>query len=71
MRGMLLSAVVFVPALGGLLIALPVIMWQIWKFVVPALKANEKRYAIPFIVSAPPGLQNVVTLPLFGLQPLA
>jgi len=27
--------------------------------------------AIPFIVSAPPGLQNVVTLPLFGLQPLA
>jgi sec-independent protein translocase protein TatC len=37
---------------GGLLIALPVIMWQIWKFVVPALKANEKRYAIPFIVSS-------------------
>ncbi|HEX4440559.1 MAG TPA: dihydrodipicolinate reductase [Thermoanaerobaculia bacterium] len=27
--------------------------------------------AIPFIVSAPPGLQNVVTIPLFGLQPLA
>jgi sec-independent protein translocase protein TatC len=37
---------------GGLLIALPVIMWQIWKFVVPALKANEKRYAIPFIASS-------------------
>ena len=27
--------------------------------------------AIPFIVSARPGLHNVVTLPLFGLQPLA
>jgi len=26
--------------------------------------------AVPFIVSAPAGLQNVVTLPLFGLQPL-
>jgi len=26
--------------------------------------------AIPFIVSAAPGLHNVVTLPLFGLQPL-
>ena len=26
--------------------------------------------AVPFIVSAPPGLKNVVTLPLFGLQPL-
>jgi sec-independent protein translocase protein TatC len=37
---------------GGLLIALPVIMWQIWRFVVPALKSNEKRYAVPFIVSS-------------------
>jgi len=36
---------------GGLVIAIPVIMWQIWKFVVPALKANEKKYAIPFITS--------------------
>ena len=26
--------------------------------------------AIPFIVSAAPGLHNVVTLPLFGLRPL-
>jgi hypothetical protein len=26
--------------------------------------------AIPFIVTAPPGLHNVVTLPLFGLRPL-
>jgi sec-independent protein translocase protein TatC len=37
---------------GGLLIALPVIMWQVWRFIVPALKSNEKRYAIPFIVSS-------------------
>jgi 4-hydroxy-tetrahydrodipicolinate reductase len=27
--------------------------------------------AIPFVVAAPPGLHNVVTLPLFGLRPLA
>ncbi len=26
--------------------------------------------AVPFIASAPPGLRNVVTLPLFGLMPL-
>jgi sec-independent protein translocase protein TatC len=37
---------------GGLILALPVVLWQIWKFVVPALHAKEKRYAIPFIVSA-------------------
>lgn len=37
---------------GGIIIALPVILWQIWRFVVPALNAKEKRYAIPFIVSS-------------------
>lgn len=36
---------------GGIVIALPVILWQIWRFVVPALHAKEKKYAIPFILS--------------------
>jgi sec-independent protein translocase protein TatC len=47
-----LSTRIRIAMYGGLLIALPVIMWQIWRFVVPALKSNEKRYAIPFIVSS-------------------
>jgi sec-independent protein translocase protein TatC len=47
-----LSTRVRIAMYGGLLIALPVIMWQIWRFVVPALKANEKRYAVPFIASS-------------------
>ncbi len=37
---------------GGVIIALPVILWQIWRFVVPALHAKEKKYAVPFILSA-------------------
>lgn len=37
---------------GGIILALPVILWQIWRFVVPALHAKEKKYAIPFILSA-------------------
>jgi len=37
---------------GGIVIALPVILWQAWKFVVPALHAKEKRYAVPFVTSA-------------------
>lgn len=37
---------------GGVLLALPVILWQIWRFVVPALHSREKRYAIPFVVSS-------------------
>jgi sec-independent protein translocase protein TatC len=37
---------------GGIILALPVIMWQVWRFVVPALHAKEKKYAIPFITSS-------------------
>ncbi len=37
---------------GGIILALPVIMWQLWRFIVPALHAKEKRYAIPFILSS-------------------
>jgi sec-independent protein translocase protein TatC len=36
---------------GGLLLASPVILFQLWRFVTPGLKANEKRYAIPFVVA--------------------
>jgi len=44
---------------GGVILAFPVIMWQIWRFVVPALHAKEKKYAIPFITS-------IITLFLLG-----
>jgi sec-independent protein translocase protein TatC len=37
---------------GGIILALPVLLWQIWKFVVPALHKSEKRYAIGFVASS-------------------
>jgi len=37
---------------GGLVLALPVIIWQIWRFIVPALSRKEKNYAVPFITSS-------------------
>jgi sec-independent protein translocase protein TatC len=37
-------------ALVGLFLALPMILWQVWLFVAPGLYANEKRFAIPFVV---------------------
>lgn len=40
-----------VAALVGLIIALPALLWQAWSFVAPGLYANEKRLAIPFVVS--------------------
>lgn len=36
----------------GIAIAMPVIVWQVWRFVTPALHPHEKKYAIPFTVSA-------------------
>jgi sec-independent protein translocase protein TatC len=37
---------------GGLVLASPVILFQVWRFVTPGLKASERRYAIPFVLSA-------------------
>jgi len=37
---------------GGIAIAMPVILWQLWRFVTPGLYPHEKKYAIPFLVSA-------------------
>lgn len=46
------SARMRVCAYGGLILALPVVLWQIWRFVVPALSKKEKHYAGPFITSS-------------------
>jgi sec-independent protein translocase protein TatC len=37
---------------GGLAIAMPLVLWQIWRFVSPGLYDREKRYALPFVLSA-------------------
>jgi sec-independent protein translocase protein TatC len=37
-----------VSAYGGIVIALPVLFYELWRFVTPGLKANERRYALPF-----------------------
>ena len=39
-------------AYAGIAFAMPVLLWQLWRFVSPGLYANEKRYAIPFVLSA-------------------
>jgi sec-independent protein translocase protein TatC len=37
---------------GGLILAMPVILWQVWRFIVPALHPREKKMAVPFIFSS-------------------
>jgi sec-independent protein translocase protein TatC len=38
--------------LGGFVMALPVILYQLWAFVAPGLYSREKKLAIPFVVSS-------------------
>ena len=38
--------------LAGFVLALPVIFWQIWRFVAPGLYPNEKNALIPFVIAS-------------------
>ncbi|HVM12218.1 MAG TPA: twin-arginine translocase subunit TatC [Actinomycetota bacterium] len=35
---------------SGLLLALPVVLWQVWRFVTPALTKRQRRLGIAFVV---------------------
>jgi len=47
-----------IAAYGGLVLASPVLLWELWRFITPGLHPKEKKYAIPFIVAS---------IALFGL----
>lgn len=41
-------------AVGGVIAASPIWMYQIWAFIAPGLLRNEKKYAVAFLASAIP-----------------
>jgi sec-independent protein translocase protein TatC len=38
-----------VALLAGTLLAAPVVLWQVWLFISPALYRREKKYVVPFV----------------------
>jgi sec-independent protein translocase protein TatC len=39
-------------AFAGLIFALPILLFQLWRFVTPGLEPKERKFAIPFVLSA-------------------
>ena len=39
-----------VAMIGGLFIAMPVVLWNVWAFVAPGLHKHERKYAAPFVI---------------------
>ena len=65
MRAAISGCTFFIPLkvtlMTGFLIALPVVLYQMWAFVAPGLYAKEKKVVVPFVFFAslffPPGTQ--------------
>jgi sec-independent protein translocase protein TatC len=47
-----LSIRVKVAAYGGIVLASPLLLWQLWRFIAPGLHPGEKRYAYPFVAAS-------------------
>jgi sec-independent protein translocase protein TatC len=47
-----LSIRIKIATYGGLFLASPVILWEIWRFITPGLRRHERRYAVSFVTAS-------------------
>jgi len=60
-----------IAAFGGLILAMPFIVYQVWAFIAPGLYPHERRLAIPFILGAGFSFAIGVVFSYYVLLPFA
>ncbi|AEB10881.1 twin-arginine translocase subunit TatC [Marinithermus hydrothermalis] len=60
-----------VAAFGGLILALPFIVYQVWAFIAPGLYPHERRLAVPFLLGAGFSFTVGVVFAYYVLLPFA
>jgi sec-independent protein translocase protein TatC len=44
-----------VALIGGVVLAAPIVSYQVWRFIAPGLYANKKKFVLPFVIFATAG----------------
>ena len=57
--------------IAGIFAALPVVLYQIWRFVAPGLYSKERRFALPFVILGTASFFIGASFCLFIVLPLA
>ena len=61
----------FISFISGILVSLPILIYQFWQFVAPGLKINEKKYAFPVVFFACSSFMVGVAFGYFILIPFS
>ncbi len=55
--------------IGGVVLAAPFVLYQVWRFIAPGLYATEKRFVVPFVVLGTIGTLSGALFSHYALYP--
>jgi sec-independent protein translocase protein TatC len=64
------TAQMWISFIGGLIVGSPYVLWELWRFIKPALKEKEKNASTGFIISATLLFLSGVVFSFFVIAPL-